>query len=193
MLIVGSDIINTPILSLQTGRELAHITRAVINPHDLSVISYEVDGVHLDTHPSYLRTSDVRELSRIGFIVNSSDEFLEDDDIIKFKDIYELAFDLAGKPVLDEGRHAIGKVTDYTVEAESFVIQQLIVKRPLLKRFNDSELLIHRSQVIEITNDAIVITARAEDTSALTQPASQSFINPFRQAPQTESTRKQSV
>ncbi len=185
MLVIGTDIIDTPVLSLQTGRELARTTQAIINPHNLSILAYEVDGSHLDSHPSYLRIEDVREFSRIGMIVDSSDEFLETDDIVKFKELYELQFELIGKPVLDEKRNKVGRTIDYTIEVESFVIQQLIVKRPILQRFNDSELTIHRSQVIEVTDDAIVIKAKGSIKQPL-KSAAKSYVNPFRQTPQAE-------
>lgn len=188
MLISGTDLIDTPILSLQTGRELARATHAIINPHSLSIIAYEVNGPHLDHHPSYLRIQDVRELSPIGMIIDSSEEFIQQDDIIKQKDIYELQYELIHKQVLDEKRNKIGKVTDYNLEAGAFVVQQLVVRKPLLKSFNDSELLIHRSQIIEVTDHAIVIKSKADQTKTLPKTA-QSYVNPFRQTPQVEALR----
>ena len=184
MLITGSDLIDTPVLSLQTGRELARTTHAIINPHNLTVLAYELEGSTLDHHPSFLRIADVRELSPIGMIVDSSEEFIQMEDVIKEKDIYELRYELLHKQVLDEKREKIGKVIGYNVESEGFVIQQISIKRPLLKSFNESELLVHRSQVIEVTDQAIVIKSKAE---AKTLPkTSRSYVNPFRQTPQTE-------
>lgn len=185
MLVNGTDLIDTPILSLQTGSELARTAKPIINPHNLSVIAYEVTGPHLDHHPSFLRIDDIRELSPIGMIIDSSEEFVQMDDIIKLKDIYELRFELVHKQVLDEHRHKVGKVIDYNLEAGGFVIQQLSVKRPLLKSFNESELLIHRSQVIEVTDHAIVIHSKTENKKALPK-ASTAYVNPFRQTRQTE-------
>lgn len=188
MLISGNDLINTPVLSLQTGRELARTTEAIINPHDLTIIAYEVDGPHLDQHPSFLRIADIREVSPIGMIVDSSEEFVQPDDIIKQKDIYDLRYQLEHKPVLDEQRSKIGKVIGYNLEAGGFVIQQLTVKRPLLKSFNDSELIIHRSQIIEVTDHAIVIKSKANAAKPLPKVA-QSYVNPFRSTPQAEAMR----
>lgn len=188
MLISGNDLINTPVLSLQTGRELARTTEAIVNPHDLTILAYEVDGVHLDQHPSFLRVDDIREVSPIGMIIDSSEEFIQTDDIIKQKDIYDLRYSLEHKPVLDEKRNKVGKVIGYNLEAGAFVIQQLTVKRPLLKSFNDSELIIHRSQIIEVTDQAIVIKAKAEAAKPLPK-VSQSYVNPFRQTPQAEAMR----
>lgn len=185
MLISGNDLIDTPVLSLQTGSELAKATHPIVNPHNLTIIAYEVTGPHLDHHPSYLRIDDIRELSPIGMIIDSSEEFIQPDDIISQKDIYDLRFELIHKHVIDEKRNKVGKVIDYNLEAGGFVVEQLVVKRPLLKSFNDSELLIHRSQVIEVTDHAIVIKSKAENKKALPK-AAQTYVNPFRQTPQVE-------
>lgn len=186
MLISGLDLIGTPVLSLQTGTELATIKDTVINPHNLSVLAYEVDGPLLNQRPSLLRTQDIRELSSIGIIIDSSDEFIQPEDVIKLNDIYKLGFSLVGKHVLNEKRAKIGKVIDYNIESSGFVIQQITVKRPLLQSFNDPELLIHRSQVIEVTDEAIVIKSKA-DTHARIPKSNRSYANPFRQtAPQPE-------
>ena len=185
MLISGIDLIDTPVLSLQTGRELARTTEAIVNPHDLTVVAYELTGHHLDYHPSFLRTADIRELSPVGMIIDSSEEFIQPDDIIKQKDIYDMRYRLEHKVVLDEKRHKVGKVISYNVDAESFVIQQLTVKRPLLQSFNDSELVIHRSQVIEVTDHAVLIKSKADAVKPLPK-AAQNYVNPFRQSPQAE-------
>lgn len=186
MLISGLDLIDTPILSLQTGTELARVKAAVINPHNLSIVAYEVEGPLLNLRPSLLRVQDIREFGTIGIIIDSSDEFIQPEDVIKLNDIFELAFALVGKHVLDEKREKIGKIIDYNVETGGFIIQQLTVKRPLLQSFNDPELLIHRSQVIEVTDDALVIKSKANAAQTLPK-SSRSYANPFRQnTPQPE-------
>lgn len=189
MLISGLDLSNTPVLSLQTGTELAQADKAIINPHDLSIIAFNLSGHTLDVHPSLLRIDDIRELSPIGMIVDSSDEFVQPEDIIKLNEIYELDFELIGKPVLDEKRSKLGKVIDYTIDSGSYIIQQIIAKRPLLKSFNDSELVIHRSQIIEITDEAIIIKSKARADKPLPKD-NRNYVNPFRQGtPQAEAFR----
>lgn len=189
MLISGTDLTNIPILGLQTGSELATIESEVINPHNLSVIAFTLTGPLLDNPLSLLRIEDIREFSQIGMIVDSSDEFVQPDEVIKLKPIYDLQFSLGNKHVLNEKRAKLGKVMDYIVDSDSFVIQQLIVRRPLLKSFNDSELLVHRSQVIEVTDDAIVVKELASSKALPLTKNSKSYINPFRQqSPQTDSS-----
>jgi uncharacterized protein YrrD len=189
MLLSGSQLIGTPVMGLQTGKELARTSTAVVNPHNLSVIAYRIEGSHLDHNPSFLRTADIREMGSLGMIVDSSDEFLEPDDIITEKKIYDLEFALEGKHVVDDHKNKVGKVTDYIVDIDSFVIQQLVVKRPLLKSFSDDELLVHRSQIVEVTDDLIIIKSGKVKEKAESK-ASRHYVNPFRQSsPQPETVR----
>lgn len=192
MLISGSQLINTPVMGLQTGKELAKTSVAVINPHNLSILAYRISGQHLDHDPSYLRTADIREMGSLGMIVDSSDEFLEPDDIISDKKIYDLEFNLEGKHVVDDHKKKVGKVTEYIVDIDSFVIQQLIVRRPLLKSFGDDELVVHRGQIVEVTDDLIIIKSGKIKEKAETKP-SKHYVNPFRQtAPQPETVHVES-
>lgn len=189
MLLSGTQLIDTPIMGLQTGKELARTSTPVINPHNLSVIAYRVVGPHLDHDPSFLRTADVRELGSLGMIIDSSEEFIEPEDIVTNKAIYELEFILDGKHVIDDHKKKIGKVSDYILDVDSFVIQQLVVKKPLLKSFGDDELLVHRGQIVEVNDDAIIIKS-GEIKTKVTATASRHYVNPFRQtSPQPETAR----
>lgn len=180
MLLNGTDLIDTPILSLQTGAELARTTDAIINPHQLSVIAYEVTGPHLDQEEAFLRIDDVRELSAVGMIIDSNDEFVEIDDVVRLKAIYELRYGLVGKPVYDDTHKKVGKVIEYVIDSGSFVIQQLIIKRPFLKSLNDAELIVHRSQIVEVTDDAIVIKSARIKHTAHSKAKAGAYVNPFR-------------
>jgi len=189
MLLTGSQLIDMPIMGLQTGKELARTSVAVINPHNLSIIAYRISGPHLDHDPSYLRTADVREMGSLGIIVDSSDEFVEPEDIITQKDIFELEYTLEGKHVLDTHKKKIGKVNDCVIDIDSFTIQQLVVHKPLLQSFNDDELLVHRSQIVEV-NDSSIIIKTGEVKDKVEKSISRHYVNPFRQSsPQPEAMR----
>lgn len=189
MLLTGSQLVGTPIMSLQTGARLASVKLAIINPGNLAVVAYEVEGPNLDQEPSLLLVHDIREFSDIGMIIDSSDEFVGSEDVIKLKPLYEIKFTVVDKQVIDEDRKKIGKVTDYTIDADSFVIQQLNVKRPLFKSLQDAELLVHRSQIIEINDTQIIIKSgkNRKQVTADQGAGSLRYVNPFRQkAPQPE-------
>lgn len=186
MLITGERLLNAPVLGLQTGGELARIRKAVIDPATLEILAFELEGPQLDTEPSLLRIADVREFSDIGLIVDSSDEFVSPDDIIKLGEIYRLHFTLVGMPVIDERKRKLGKVNGYTVDTASFLVHQFSVKRPFLKSLNDTELLIHRTQITEINNEAIIVHSEADIPEPLMESVRTSYVNPFRKKPTTE-------
>lgn len=178
-------------MGLQTGSELARTLEPVIDPATLEIVAYELVGPLLNAKPSLLRVIDVREFSDIGLIVDSSDEFVVPSDIIKLESIYERHFKLIGMNVINEKRQKVGKIDGYTIETTGFLIQQLNVKRPFLRSLNDTELLVHRSQITEINDKAIVIHSEAKIADPIIQSVN-GYANPFRKSPQAEQQLKQS-
>lgn len=182
MMLLGSNLLNAPIMSLQTGGELARTKHAIIDPSNLAVIAYELSGQRLTMHPTLLRMADVRELSDLGFIVDSEDEFVTEHDVVKLDEIFHLGFDPINMLVTDEKQHKLGHIIDYTLDTSSFYIQQLTVRRPFLRSLNDTELLIHRTQIIEINDKAIIVHSEAKVPEPERHEVAGSYINPFRKA-----------
>lgn len=177
-------------MGLQTGTKLAETKNPIINPGNLKIIAYEVEGRLLSEHPSFIRIDDVRELSDVGMIIDSSDEFVGLDDVISMKKIYELDFKLIGHNVIDEIGHKLGKVEDYNIDTDSFIIQQFNVKRSIIKSLTETGLLIHRSQIVEINDQNIIVRATAKKLQTITKPNQLSYINPFRStSPQVENIK----
>lgn len=184
MILLGSAVLNAEIFSIQTGGKVARTTSAIINPANLQIIAFEVSGPLVQQHPALMLLSDVRELSNMGFIVDDIDQFIAPTDVVRVNDVYQLKFDIIGKLVLDEKRHKLGKVIDFTIDTTQFLIMQLSVKRPLLRSFNDTEILVHRSQIIEINNDSIVVHSQAKAPEPELHEVVGSYINPFRKPKQ---------
>lgn len=179
MLITSERLLNIPVMSLQTGGQLARTKTPLIDPRNLVIVAYELEGPALDEQPSFIRMADVRELSNLGLIVDSSDEFVGLDDVLKIREVYDFGFELLGKIARDEHKNKLGKVTGYSIEPGSFIIKQLNVKRPLLKSLTDTELLIDRTQITEV-NDSEVIINNDERQPAPVKQAAKNFANPFR-------------
>jgi len=182
MMLLGSTLTKAPVMGLQTGGEIAQTKSAIIDPATLTIIAYIVEGSSLEDGIWLLRIADVRELSDLGFIVDSTDEFIHPEDVLKVNEIYDLNFSLLDMPVVDEKRSKLGKVIDFTLETSTFTIQQLTVRRPLFKSFNDTELLIHRSQIIEINDDTIVVHSEAKAPEPELHEVVGSYVNPFRKS-----------
>ncbi len=181
MLLLGSRLIGVPIMGLQTGTKLAQTAFPIIDPANLKIVAYIIEGPLLTEKPSLVRIAEVRELSDIGMIIDSSDDFIGINDVININKLYDIGFRLVGMNVFDEMKHKLGKVEDYSLEASSFVIQQLHVKRGLIKSLTDTSLLIHRSQIVEINDHSIIVRTTAKKPEPITQTSRTAFINPFKQ------------
>lgn len=166
------------------GGRIAEVTGAIIDPDKLKVVAFYVDGPEVGREAgNILQSKDVREYSSIGMIVDSSDEFINEDDVVALQKIIEIGFSLEGKTVETRKGTRLGRVTGYTVDSEGFIIQQLVVRRPLLKSFVDPELLISRSEIVKVTDDKVVV--RDEESKirkkAATEDFVPNFVNPFRE------------
>jgi len=189
MLILGSKLIGTPIMGLQTGTRLAVTKTPIIDPADLKIVAYEVDGPMLSERPSFIRIADVRELSDVGMIIDSNDEFIGLKDVIAIQKIHELNFFLIGLNVIDETKHKLGKINNYSLDTDNFIIQQINVKPGILKSLADTELLIHRSQIVEINDVEVIVRTTAKKLAPITKPSQLTYMNPFRsQSPQADSS-----
>lgn len=192
MLMVGSRFIGMPVLSLHIGGQTASVKRTIVDPEDLKIIAFELEGPLLKDPEigSYLMADDIRETSSQGLVVDSADRFVEPEDVIRLNNILELNFNLEGlKVVAKDGKNEkkLGKIVDYTVDSSTLTIFQLIAQRPFMESFVDPQLTINRSQITEIDDYKITIkhdkqkvkVAPAKHTKA-TDNFVPNYTNPFR-------------
>ena len=92
-------------------------------------------------------------------------------------------FKLEGKKVVTKKKTKLGKVIDYTVDPNDFLILQLIIQRPPVKAFLDPELVISRKEIVEITDEKIIIKDEEEKIrkKAIKEDFVPNFVNPFRE------------
>jgi len=173
-------------MSLQTGAELARTNEPIIDPRQMTVVAFYVEGKALDQHPSILHVSDIRELSDIGMIIDDSDKLMSADGLVRLQEIISFGFKLIGIQVVDEHNRKLGKVADYAIEPESYTIQQIYTERSLLKSFSTVSNMIHRSQIISVTNERIVVSSPTVPAETRNAKVASGFVNPFRTGQQPE-------
>jgi uncharacterized protein YrrD len=190
MLVLSSKFIATPVLSLQTGTRIAQTVRPLVDPANLTISAFEVDGPLLVENPSFLRVNEIREIGSLGMIVDSSDDIIGLEDVIRLKNLYDLHFDLIGMPVITEDKQKLGKIEEYTLESGGFVIQQLRVKRGIFHGLTDTGLLISRSQVVNITDNEVIVKSTAKKVhTPIMEATRHEYANPFRKpSPQVETS-----
>ena len=193
MLIVGSKMIGGRVLSLHVGGQVASIRDAVIDPEDLHILAYTLSGPIIQNDPDVgdiLVTDDIREVNMDGSIIDSTDIFVNREDVIRIDEVMKLNFNLIGLKVVTKAGKKIGKVIDYTFDSQSFMIYQLIVQRPVgFIAINDPQLTINRSQIIEIDDYTVTIKHDKEQVKVPEkkkekieeiEPPKREFVNPFR-------------
>lgn len=193
---IGSKVANMPVLSLHVGGPIAEIREAVIDPEDLKVIAYTLDGPIIRNDPevgNILDTQDVREISGSGLIVDSADRFTTREDVVRFDKVMDLGFRLVGLKVVTTDGKKLGKIIDYTLDSSTFMIYQLIIQRPFMSSLMDPELTINRSQIVEvddfkvtIKHDKAQVKMPKEKKKAEPEEFVPNFTNPFRKPAYTE-------
>ena len=181
MLIEGSKLLNYPILSLHTASKIAEVKALIIDPNFLKVVAFEINAAS-SKQRLFLETTSVREFSKMGMIVDSDEEFVEQGDVIKLKEMIELGFTLENMKVLSKKKAMLGRVEDFIVTTDDFRVMQLIIKRPIYKSLIDPELVIGRSEIHEI-NDTEIIVKSDESTIIKKSGALDfvpNFVNPFK-------------
>lgn len=181
MLIEGSKLLNYPILSLHTASKIAEVKALIIDPNFLKVVAFEINAAS-SKQRLFLETASVREFSKMGMIVDSDEEFVEQGDVIKLKEMIELGFTLENMKVLSKKKTMLGRVEDFIVTTDDFRVMQLIIKRPIYKSLIDPELVIGRSEIHEI-NDMEIIVKSDESTIIKKSGALDfvpNFVNPFK-------------
>ena len=186
MIVLSEKLSDIPILSLQTGGELGRTVNGIIDPRNMSIIALYITGSLVNERPAVLHVEDIREIADMGYIIDDSSKIMPLDGLVRLREVIDFNFHLVGLPVHDRAGQNLGKVSDYTFDAEGFTIQQLYVNRPFLKSLTTSSLIIARSQLISVANDKIIVdtpTINAADKSQT--DAKVPFANPFRSPPQT--------
>ncbi|MET0779394.1 MAG: hypothetical protein ABWY71_01025 [Candidatus Saccharimonadales bacterium] len=156
MLHLSGMFINRPILSLRIGNQIATTLGPIINPNNLKVEGFYCQELK-SRKTRILLSQDVRDIMPQGLVINDRDELCDPEELIRLKDILAIDFDPLGKQVETVDKEKIGKVSDYSVEIDGLYIQKLYVSRSLFKSLGSGNLGVDRTQIVEITDKAIII------------------------------------
>jgi sporulation protein YlmC with PRC-barrel domain len=156
MLQLSNGFANKNVMSLRTGTAVAQISRPIINPNDLKIEGFICQD-SFSKQELVLVYQDIRELLPQGFVVDDHDVLASPDELVRLRDLIDLNFQLIGMPVVTNSKEKIGKVADFATEVETMYVQKLYVSQSVFKTFTGGQLSVDRNQVIEITNNKIVI------------------------------------
>ena len=193
MLLGINRVIGAPVMSLQTGYPLCRLTSPIINPYNLRIVAFYVDGPRLDFSPAVVFADDIREFGRLGAIVDSVDNIMSTDGLVRLNEIISYNFTLSRILVVDDNKRKLGKVSGYVIDPLNFEIRQLQVRPSVFRSLSTAELLVNRSQIIKVEPDKITVKAptvqqsarEATTTGDSRRILNPEFDNPFRKKPVT--------
>ena len=181
MLIEGSKLLNYPILSLHTASRIAEVKDLVVDPNFLKIVAFEVSTASSKQH-LFLDVTSVREFSKMGMIVDSDEDCIEQNDVRKLNEPIERGFTLENMKLGTKKKTMLGRVEDFMVTTDGFQVMQLIVKRPIYKALIDPELVIGRSEIHEINDNEIIV--KSEESTIMKKSGTldfvPNFVNPFK-------------
>ncbi len=160
MLVLINALENKPIASVQSGHRVALSGEMIIDPRNLKIIAFHVSTPQ--KQDLVLHTEDIRGVSPQGFVIDNNDQLMNfDGDLVRLKEVVGIDFHLLDKLVYTENDKKIGKVADFVTETDGFMIVKLHVNRSMVKSFNNAQLIIDRSQIVQVTDDRIVVKSTA--------------------------------
>ncbi len=173
MLQLSSTYYDRPILSLRTGGPVGHALSPVINPNNLKIEGWYATA--RGEKSSYVvPVNEVRDIINKGIVVNDHSSLTHTEDLIRLTDVINVGFEIIGKSVLSENKKKLGKVSDYAVDDESMFIKKLYVNQSILKNLGTQQLIIDRTQIVELNDRHVVVrdtSIRAKTTAQATQTA----------------------
>lgn len=158
MLILASQIQDSPILSIRHGHPVAMAGAMLVNADKLEIAALfcKSPGWRGSSHVLLLR--DIREYSRSGIIIDSLEDIEDIGEIVRLGDIVERNYQILNKPVVTESGQKLGKIEDFSVDTVSNKIQKLYIKPSLLKNLMVNNLIIDRAHIVKAEDDRVVVS-----------------------------------
>lgn len=183
MLILQERLQDIPVMSLQTGAQIAQTSAFIIDPRQLKIVAFYLSGPRLDVNPAILNVSDIREFGGRGLIVDSADVIMAPDDLVRLKEVLAFNFHLENKQVVTESGKKMGTVANFALDSTTLYIVKLHVRPGLWQSFNNTELIIDRTQVVQVNDHQVIVKDLREKKEEEKRAAAPILDNPFRRAP----------
>lgn len=182
MLVYNSRLIGTTVLSVQAGGPIGRVSTPIVDPDNLKIIAFTLEGPLVDLRQNILDARSIREYSNYGIVIDDADELVAPPDVVKIEQVINLNFSLLGLKVETKKGSKLGQITDFTVNSDNYLVQQIVVQRPIIKRLIDPELLISRKEIIEVTDYKIIVKDEEKvlKSRAAKEDFIPNFVNPFR-------------
>lgn len=166
MLVLASEILDLPVLGLQTGTKLATVSDIVIARETGMVLGLSVGNNQV------IVSNDIREVQPDMVVIDSYEDLTDTEDVMRIYEVLKEKFSLMGMHVETEMGSKIGKVYDYAINLKGSKLAKLYVRPNMIKSLLADENIIDVKQIVTINKDKIVVKDGTKKLpAAVVQPA----------------------
>jgi sporulation protein YlmC with PRC-barrel domain len=90
-------------------------------------------------------------------IVDSDDELTPPEDLVRLTQVLDAKYDPIHKVVVSDLGRKLGIVEDFNVNLETFQVDKLFVRQSVFRAWLGTNLIVDRSQILDITPKQIVV------------------------------------
>ena len=153
---MNNKLSNLAIISVQASRPIGRVNGWIIDPRNLHIVALYAQPGGSD-ESKILHTSDIREFNNRGLLIDHDEQLMETDGLVRLQEVIDYKFQLLDKPVeTDDGRR-IGKVSSFAFDSIGWRVMRLNVGQSVVKNMGASELIIHRQQIVKVTDNKIIV------------------------------------
>lgn len=156
MLKLASSLFGGRILSVHAGGTIGRLGAPIIQPRNLTITGFYVERPNTETN-DILLAQDIREFNRQGCVIDHEEEIATASELHRHQELLKTNFQLLEKTVQTESKKKLGRVEDYVININGFVIQKIHVKRPAWRSLTSSALIVNRTQIVEVTDQRIIV------------------------------------
>lgn len=156
MSLLYSQLINQKVCTVQTSSVIAYTSGLIIDYSKFKVSLIKL--MRLKSHQTaYLLPGDVRNFSNSSVMVNSESALSDEEDLIRYQKLIRNSPELIGYKVVTLGGKNLGRCSDYSFDAPSFLISKIFVKQNVILRLTQNNLIIDRQDIIKITPKEVIV------------------------------------
>ncbi len=156
MLLLSDQLLNLPINSLQVGGQVGTILRPIIDPNNLELPAFWCSGA-VGNSELILHTNDIRELNQFGAVIDDEDKLTSTEDLVRLQKVIKLNFNLQRTLVVTNNGSKIGRIEEYVINTDEFLVQKIHVSQPFFKSILIGSRIIDRQQIIRVEGKKIVV------------------------------------
>jgi sporulation protein YlmC with PRC-barrel domain len=152
----ASQLQSLPVISLQTGETVASTRQLILDISTLEILAFKCEGPRRK-QPLVLLSRDVRQLAADCIIIDNEDELADPADIVRLGAMLAANYNPIDKTVISDTGRKLGRVEDYSVNLETSRVQKLNVRQSILRSWLGVNLVIDRTQIIDISPKSITV------------------------------------